>query len=66
VKFAIAKANHGNEEYLRETHGDDCYTDDIGNAILLEFAVETADLQLQKGEYFVTVDDSDGLSVIDS
>ena len=38
LKYAIATDINGLEEYMHQQHGDDCYTDDIGHAILFNFA----------------------------
>lgn len=34
MKYAIACKIGEQEEYLREQRGDDCFSDDIGNALL--------------------------------
>lgn len=67
MKFAIATKQNGNsgeEEYLCEESGGDCYTDDIGYAILADSVEQLPERML--GEYTVAVDDSDGMEVMDS
>ncbi len=64
MKFAIASKHNGEEEYLQEESGDNCYTDDIGYAITTDLIEELPARKL--GEYVVAVDDSDGLEVVES
>jgi hypothetical protein len=63
-KYAIAIAINGPEEYMRQHYGSDCYTDDIGHAILFD---SNNDVPPTEGEeYIVEVEDDeeDGLYVI--
>lgn len=61
--YAIAINGINGEEYMRETNGDDCFTDDIGHALLYEFVGEIPPLA-NDIEYIVKVRDDDGLTVI--
>ena len=57
-EYAIAKMINGSEEYLRVERGDDCYTDDIGNALTYK-TIEEVKLDLQDNEYFVKIPKED-------
>lgn len=63
IYFTLGIKNEEKEEYLREVYGDDCFTDDIGNAILFERIHELPNLNM--GEYLVRVveDEEGGLYV---
>lgn len=63
-KYAIAIQINGCEEYMRELHGDDCYTDDIGHAIL--FDSPNGIPSIEGDEYIVEVEDDeeDGMYVV--
>lgn len=36
IRYAVAQLNGKCEEYMQETHGDDCFTDDLAHAILFD------------------------------
>lgn len=62
--FAVAMQNEaGSEEYMREVHGDDCFSDNIGNALLYENPAQCD--KLREREYIVIVakDEEGWLSV---
>lgn len=57
--FVIALLVNKNEEYLREKSGDDCFSDELGNALTYETKEEINQLGL--GEYIVEVrEDKEG------
>jgi hypothetical protein len=52
--YVIAIKHDGREEYLRETSGEDCFSDDIGNAILYEKASDCP--SIVDSQYIVLVE----------
>ena len=60
IRYAVAQLKGKCEEYMRETHGDDCFTDDLAHAILFD-SEEEANLHLLD-DYFVAEieEDEDG------
>jgi hypothetical protein len=55
--YAVALLVNGKEEYLRELSGDDCFSDDIGNAIIYKSKDETPTLGLD--EYIIKIIEDD-------
>jgi hypothetical protein len=53
IMYAVALLVNEKEEYLRELSGDDCFSDDIGNAIIYESKDKAPALEL--GEYIIRV-----------
>lgn len=64
MKYAIAMKQGEYEEYMQELGGDDCFSDDIGNAILFHNWRNIPFNALEHGDYIVKVDDEDGIHVI--
>lgn len=62
ILYAIAKLTNNGEDYLREECGDDCYTDDIGNAIISDNI--SCLPELQPGEYFVIVEEDEESGIL--
>lgn len=64
--YVVATKAKNTEEYLREEQGDDCFVDDISQAILYESIEEMPDL-INDNEYIVRVKlDEDGcIQVVD-
>jgi len=52
--YVVATKVNGTEEYMRETTGDDCFSDDLSYAILYEFQAEIPPLH-NDDEYIVEV-----------
>jgi len=52
-RYVIGLLVNGKEEYLRELTGDDCFSDDLGHAIIYENRNTIPSLGL--GEYVVEV-----------
>lgn len=63
-RYAVALLVNESEEYLRKLHGDDCFTDDIGCAMLFDAVKEIPILEMR--EYIVEVEDDveDGIYVV--
>jgi hypothetical protein len=63
IKYAIAINKNGHEEYMQEMNSDDCFTDDIGCALIYEKWTDVPKLQ-SADEYIVEVetDEEGGLS----
>ena len=55
--FVIALIVNGKEKYMRELSGDDCFTDDIGDAIMYEFS---GDIPPLKDNEFIIEGKEDG------
>ena len=55
--YALAIQEGQYEEYLRSLHGDDCFTDDIGQALL--FSPSELLPVLDMNEYMVRVEESE-------
>lgn len=64
IKYAIAKKTGEIEEYMQELGGVDCFSDDIGNAIIFHNWRNIPFNALEPSDYIVKVDDEEGLSVI--
>jgi len=61
--YVIATKTKNGEEYLREEHGDDCFSDDLSHAYLYEFMGDIPPLH-DDSEYITKVycDEEGGLS----
>lgn len=55
--YALAIQDGQYEEYLKSLHGDDCFTDDIGQALL--FSPSELLPVLDMNEYMVRVEESE-------
>lgn len=53
IMFAVAIDGENGEEYLMQESGDDCFTDDIGCAILYDTVEDFP--EYVEGEYYVKV-----------
>ncbi|KQN96899.1 hypothetical protein [Paenibacillus sp. Leaf72] len=62
-KYTVAMDTNGSEEYMRAKYGDDCFTDNIGNAVLFDTLEELPELAAHEYVVYVEEDDDGGLSV---
>ncbi|HEY5562722.1 MAG TPA: hypothetical protein VIK72_13380 [Clostridiaceae bacterium] len=62
--YTVAMLINDKEEYMRELCGDDCFTDDLGEALTYDFQKEIP--PLREGEYIVAIEvDEDGCLYIE-
>lgn len=52
--YVITRLINGSINFMRESHGDDCFTDDIAHAIIFETVAELKPTIL-KGESFYPI-----------
>jgi hypothetical protein len=64
MEYAIATQGINGEEYMREPHGDDCFTDDIGLAILYKELIEMPSLRNIDYVVLVDNDEENGIYVV--
>ena len=58
--YVVARIINGREEYMREESGDDCFSDDLGNAILYEFKGEITPLTSEGESIIEVIEDEEG------
>lgn len=66
MKYAIAQKKNEQEEYLQEYFGSDCFSDDIGHAILFRNWRDIPSNVVDPTDYIVKVeeDEEGGLFVV--
>jgi hypothetical protein len=66
LKYAIAQKKNDQEEYMQEFFDDDCFSDDIGNAVLFHDWRNIPFNVMEPSDYIVKVeeDDEGGLLVV--